>query len=282
LRPPNRDKDKSVTFEEAARQLAAAGLESPRAEARLLYAHALGVSRDEALCATLTLTPEQAANFAAMVARRAAREPSAYITGHKQFWSLDFKVGPGVLVPRPETETLIEEALKLLPDRNANLKIADLGVGSGAILAAALKELPNATGVGFDSSPTAIAWARRNVAGHRAEIRLADWHEAEGSFDLVFSNPPYIAAVEIAGLEPEVSRYEPRAALDGGRDGLDAYRALAGLLPRIVGPRGHAILEIGAGQAKAMEPIFRGSALKLVRVAPDLAGIPRALVLEKD
>jgi release factor glutamine methyltransferase len=273
-----------VNFDEAARLLRAAGLESPRAEARLLYAHALGLPRDETLGASGRPTPEQLARFGAMVTRRAAREPSAYITGHREFWSLDFQVGPGVLVPRPETETLIEEALKLVLNRNIPLKVGDLGSGSGAILIAALREFPAAAGVGFESSGEAFHWARQNAAKlmpGRAEIRQEDWDAAQGPFDLVFSNPPYIPSAVIKSLEPEVSRYEPRAALDGGPDGLDAYRALATLLPRILKPQGHALLEIGAGQALVMEPLFQGSGLNLLKIAPDLAGIPRAVILEK-
>jgi release factor glutamine methyltransferase len=271
-----------VTLDEAARLLAAAGLESPRAEARILLAHALGVTRDETLSPRLSLTVQQAEAFAAMVTRRAAREPSAYITGHKEFWSLDFAVGPGVLVPRPETETLIEEALRLVPDRNAPSRIADLGTGSGALLLAALSEFPNAAGIGFESSPQAFAWAQRNaarLAPDRAEIRLQTWDRAEGPFDLIFSNPPYIPAREIDVLEPEVSVHEPRAALDGGPGGLDAYRDLAGLLPRLLAPAGFAILEIGAGQR--VESLFAGTGLKTLGTAPDLAGIPRALALQK-
>jgi release factor glutamine methyltransferase len=273
-----------VTFDEAARLLAVAGLESPRAEARLLLACVLGVSRDETISGSIALTPDQAGVFAAMVERRAAREPSAYITGSKEFWSMRFAVGPGVLVPRPETETLIEAALELVEDRNARLQIADLGSGSGAILIAALSEFPNAAGIGFESSDQAFHWARQNAVllmPERAEIRLADWKEAEGPFDLVFSNPPYIPAADIPALDPDVADYEPRAALDGGPDGLEAYRALAALLPRILKPGGHAVLEIGAGQAPAMEPLFQGSGLKLLKIAPDLAGIPRVAILEK-
>jgi release factor glutamine methyltransferase len=272
-----------VTLDEAARRLAAAGLESPRAEARLLLAHALGRTRDDTLWGIVKLTPEQAARFEAMVSRRAAREPSAYITGRKEFWSLDFAVGPGVLVPRPETETLIEEALRVVPDRAAPLKIADLGVGSGALLIAALSEFPKATGIGFESSDQAFPWARKNAVllmPDRAEIRLADWTEAEGPFDLVFSNPPYIPSAQIEGLDPEVSRFEPRAALDGGPDGLEAIHALAKLLPRVVKPGGYALLEIGFGQGLAMELVFAGSGMEIRRITPDLAGIERALVLE--
>jgi release factor glutamine methyltransferase len=270
-----------LTLEEATRRLAEADIENPRGEARLLLAHALGISRDQAL--TATPTPDQTARFAALVSRRATHEPFAYITGRREFWSLDFEVGPGVLVPRPDTETLIEEALRVIPDRTAPLRIADLGTGSGAILIAALSEFPNATGMGFESAPDAFAWSSRNAArlmSQRAQIRLEDWDAAAGPFDLVFSNPPYIPAADIESLAIDVSRFEPRAALDGGPDGLDAYRALSRLLPRILRPGGHALLELGIGQANSMEFLFSG--LDLVRIAPDLAGIPRCLVLQNN
>jgi len=274
-----------VTLDEAARYLAGAGIENARREARLLLAHALDASRDATL--TAAPTPEQSAKFAAMVARRAAREPFAYITGKKEFWSLEFDVGPGVLIPRPDTETLVEQAAKHVADRNAPLAIADLGAGSGALLVAVLTEFPNATGVGFESSPQAFAYLSRNIARHiphRGQALLASWNLAAkdttgGPFDLVFSNPPYIPSGDIESLDPDVSRYEPRAALDGGPDGLDAYRSLAGLLPSILKPGGHAILEMGAGQVKSVEPLFQ--ALETVALASDLGGIPRALVLRK-
>jgi len=268
-----------VTLDDATRALAAGGVDNPRAEARLLLAHVLGISRERTL--TATPTPQQAQAYAAAVARRANREPFAYITGHREFWSLDFAVGPGVLVPRPDTETLIEEALRTVPDRNAPLAVADLGTGSGAILVAALREFPNATGIGFESSPVAHACAARNadrLVPGRAEIRLADWGAATGPFDLVFSNPPYIPTAEIESLDPDVARYEPHAALDGGPDGLDAYRALARLLPRILAPGGFALLKIGVGQAAAMGTLFQN--LRLLRITPDLAGIPRCVLLQ--
>lgn len=249
----------------AAKRLAAAGIDSARLDARLLFEHANG----------------DGAAFDAAITRRLAREPVAAILGHKEFWSLDFAVGPGVLIPRPDTETLIEQALALYPDRSAPLRIADLGTGSGAILVAALTEYPNATGIGFESSAQAQPYAVRNAARHvgrRAEIRLADWSMATGPFDLVFSNPPYIPAADIERLQPEVRLHEPGAALDGGDDGLDAYRDLGRRLPAILAPGGHALLEIGVEQADAMEPLFPG--LELVRIAPDLSGIPRCVVLK--
>ena len=269
-----------MTLDEATRVLAQARVDNPRADARLLLAHVLGISRDQTLTAAPTL--EQAAQFAALVARRAQREPFAYITGRKEFWSLDFEVGPGVLVPRPDTETLIEEALRIAPDRGAALRIADLGAGSGAILITALKEFPNATGVGFESSEAAFAYAAANAArliGARAQIRQTGWEQAQGPFDLIFSNPPYIPSGEIESLEPDVVRYEPRAALDGGPDGLEAYRALASLLPGLLRPGGHALLEIGQGQESAVAPLFKG--LELLRIAPDLSGIARCVILRK-
>ena len=249
---------------DAARRLAAAGSDSARLEARLLWEHAQKTGQD----------------FQALVARRESREPVAYITGHKEFWSLDFEVGPGVLIPRPDTETLIEEALRLVPDRGAPLRIADFGTGSGAILIAALKEFSCASGIGFESSPGAFGYAAANAArliGPRAEIRLEDWNSASGHFDLIFCNPPYIPSTEIESLAPDVSRFEPRAALDGGPDGLSVYRGLAKLLPGLLKPGGHALLEIGLGQALAISGLFPG--LEMVRIAPDLSGIPRCVIL---
>ena len=270
-----------MTLDDAARKLATAGVENARAEARRLLAHALGVTRDETLSGAQVLSIEQQALFENMMARRVAREPLAYITGRRAFWSMELSVGPGVLVPRADTETLIETALRIMPDRDAPLAIADLGAGSGAILLAALSEFPQSRGVGFESSPGALVYARANAAAlmpGRAEMRLADWSEApEEGFDLIFSNPPYIPSADIESLEPEVRLYEPRAALDGGRDGLDAYRALAPLLPKLLKPGGLAVLELGIGQDAAMEPLFPG--LEIAGITPDLAGIPRALAL---
>ena len=270
-----------MNLDEATRALATAGIDNPRGEARLLLAAALGISRED----TLTLreiSSEEKNWLRQFVERRVSREPLAYITGHREFWSLNFEVGPGVLVPRPDTETLIEEALRLVPDRSAPLRIADLGTGSGAILIAALTEFPNATGIGFESSPDAFEWASCNakrLMPARAEIRLADWDQARGPFDLIFSNPPYVASGEIESLEPDIAQFEPRGALDGGSDGLSAYRSLAELLPGLLKPGGHALLEIGFGQAQAVEKLF--PKLEILRIAPDLSGIPRCVILRK-
>jgi release factor glutamine methyltransferase len=267
---------------DAAERLTAAGVDSPRLDARILLAQAMGVIRDDLIAATRRPTAAEAQIYEGLITRRLAREPLAYITGHKGFWSLDLKVGPGVLVPRPETETAVEVALSLFPDRAAPLAIADLGAGTGALLAAALTEFPHARGTAFERSPDALAYARHNLAifGERAKLVASDWADAgDESFDLIFSNPPYIPSGDIAALAPEVRQFEPPAALDGGLDGLDAYRSLAALLPRLMRPRAVALLELGQGQAGLVEPLFRN--LTVDRVAPDLGGIPRVLVLKK-
>ena len=247
-------------------RLAAAGIDNPRLDARLLLAHASG----------------DAARFESLVARRVAREPLAYITGHKEFWSLDFEVGPGVLIPRPETETVIERALAQFPDRQAALQVLDLGTGSGCLLIALLKEYPNAQGLGLEMADDARAFAERNIARHnlgaRCAIRSGSWGEAISStYDVILSNPPYIRSADIAGLEAEISAYEPLLALDGGADGLSAYRALAPEIARLLRPGGYAFVEIGAGQAAAVGDLFRDEGLQLGAIAPDLAGIPRVV-----
>lgn len=269
---------------ETAERLTRAGVESARLDARILLARAMHMSREQLIAALRQPNAAEAASFWAMTDRRAAREPLAYITGHKEFWSLDFKVGPGVLVPRPDTETLVETALGLFADHTAPLAVADLGTGSGAILIAIMKEFPQARGWGFERSPDALRYAQSNLDAHglgsRGEIVAADWNTAPAeSFDLILSNPPYIPKAQIDFLEPEVRLYEPHAALDGGADGLDAYRTLAGILPRLLRPGGMALLELGVGQSLLVEPLFRN--LETLRIMPDLAGIPRVLVLKR-
>jgi len=211
----------------------------------------------------------------------------AYIVGHKEFWSLDFAVGPGVLIPRPDSETLIEALRKAFADRQARLSILDLGTGSGCLLIAALMEFPNAHGSGVDASADALVWAQRNIAKHKLEERASliesGWlEEASPGFDVLLCNPPYIPTEDIDRLEPDVKLYEPRSALDGGPDGLDAYRALAPRISRLLAPHGMAFVEIGMGQSGPVRDIFHAGHLKVVALTPDLGGILRCVVLNRD
>jgi len=254
---------------DAVRRLADAGVDNPRLDARVLLAQANG----------------DASLFESLVSRRAAREPLAYIVGRKEFWSLDFDVGPGVLIPRPETETVIERALTQFPDRTAPLRVLDLGTGTSCLLITFLKEYPNARGLGLESSDKALAIALRNVARHgltgRCEIRAGGWPGIiAGRCDVILSNPPYIRSVDIAGLEPEVSRYEPALALDGGQDGLSAYRALAPEIALLLQSGGYAFVEIGAGQGEAVRGLFGEAGLEFVALTSDLAGIPRVVTVK--
>ncbi len=260
---------------------ALAGLDNPRREARLLLAHATGL--DPAALLRDRDRVVDAPGFDALVARRAAREPLALITGHQGFWTLDLAVSADTLIPRADSETLIEAALAAFPDRSAVRRVLDLGTGTGCLLLAALTEFPGAWGVGVDLSPAAAALARRNAQATglaaRCAVLAGDWASALGGarFDLVLSNPPYIAAAEIAGLMPEVARHEPRRALDGGADGLDAYRRILGALPDLLAPGGIAILELGAGQEADVAALAQAAGLAPEPARPDLGGVARAL-----
>lgn len=269
--------DSRALIAAAARRLAAAGVDNPRLDARLLWEHAFLPLQGER---SEREGIDRNALFDSFVARRIAREPLAYITGRKEFWSLEFEVGPGVLIPRPETETIIEQALQLMPDRSAPLRVLDLGTGSGCLLVAFLKEFPNSRGLGIDASEVARRYATANIARHglagRAEILAGNWaQEISGRWDAILSNPPYIRSGDIDALAPEV-RFEPRAALDGGADGLSAIRELAHATARLLG--GFALTEIGAGQEAAAASIMAEAGLAVTRVVPDLAGIPRVMV----
>ena len=265
---------------DAARRLSAAGIQNARLDARLLWNFAKDVqagalvARDEARTVSL---------FESLVRRRLSHEPVAYIVGRKEFWSLDFAVGPGVLVPRPDTETLIETLCKVFPDKFAPLSVLDLGTGSGCLLIAALQEYRNAHGVGVDQSEDALVWALRNISLHKLEARAtliqSGWlEEATPGFDAVLCNPPYIPRAEIESLSPDVRLYEPHAALDGGADGLDAYRALAPRIGHLLKLQGRAFLEIGAGQGASVRAILEAAGLRVIEIVPDLGGIPRCVV----
>jgi release factor glutamine methyltransferase len=265
----------------ATKTLRAAGIENPRAEARLLLAHALGL--DPAALLGRAHDPAEAPGFAALLARRAAREPMAYVLGQREFWGQNFRVTPATLVPRPETETLVEAALEAFPDRTRVRRVLDLGTGSGCLLCAALLEFPQATGLGIDASAAALEVAASNAAalglGARARFAQGDWLGGVAEdFDLVLANPPYVAAAEMPGLAPELS-FEPRAALVAEEGGLAAYRAILAALPAVLAPGGLAILELGAGQARAVADLAGQAGLEVAGLRHDLAGIPRAMSL---
>ncbi len=269
-----------ISFPEAVARLAAAGIEAPAREARLLLAHALGRAPES----LIGERPPPPAGFAALIARRAAREPLAFILGRREFWSLSFAVSPTTLIPRPESETLLESALAAFPDRRAVRRVLDLGTGTGCLLLAALTEFPSAFGVGIDLVAEAALLARANAAAlglaARAAFLAGDWAAAiDAKFDLVLVNPPYIERAALPNLMPEVARFEPRTALDGGADGLDEYRRLMPHLPRLLAENGLAALEIGAGGAAAVVRLAEAAGLAVREARPDLAGSPRALAL---
>ncbi len=262
----------------AAARLDAAGIPDARREARILLVAALNTDA----AGLLRQTEIDPALLAPLLARRVAREPMAYILGRREFWGLSFAVTPAALIPRPDSETLLEAALAARPDRTTVRRILDLGTGTGCLLLAALTEFGDAYGIGVDLWPAAAALAQRNAValglGPRAAFLASDWAAAlDARFDLVLCNPPYITSPELAGLMPEVARYEPRAALDGGADGLDAYRAVLAALPALLAPGGVAVLELGAGQAPAVMALAEPGFIATPR--PDLSGQDRALIL---
>jgi release factor glutamine methyltransferase len=262
-----------------------AGLDSPELDARLLTGHALGLDHTGlTIEAGRFISDDEARAIDTLAARRLLREPVARILGHKEFWGLPLRISPATLVPRPETETVVEAALAAIDGggpRSRTLRIADLGTGSGALLVALLTELPNADGVGTDVSFDALVVARDNARrlqlDRRARFAACDFGAAlSGPFDLVVSNPPYVINSDIAGLAPEV-RHDPRRALDGGADGLDCYRTIAGQAGRLLKPGGHLVVELGFGQEVPVAAMFRTAGLAPRPAHTDLSGIPRAL-----
>jgi release factor glutamine methyltransferase len=250
----------------------------PRQDAELLMAHALDVTTGE--LHLRHLDDEAPARFNALLDRRLDREPVAYITGRAGFWTIELEVGPGVLIPRADSETLIAAAQDHFGTR-APANILDLGTGPGTLLLAALDQWPSARGLGIDSSATALAYARRNAQRlgllQRAQLRRGDWAEGvTGKFDLILCNPPYIPQGE--ELPSDVSAWEPHGALFAGPDGLAGYRRLAADLPRLLGSDGVACIEVGDGQAGAVAALF-ASALFTISTRSDLRGVKRCLVL---
>ena len=222
-----------------------------------------------------------------LTARRVRREPMAYILGEREFWGLPFKVTPAVLVPRPDSETVIEAVLALMPDRDSAWRILDLGLGSGCLLLTLLREYPRARGIGLETSPEALAVAQENAqrlgVADRARLVAGDWREPgwerllAGPFDLIVANPPYVESAAIDRLMPEVSAFEPRLALDGGVDGLDAYRVIAAAGPNLITRGGHLVVEIGEGQVTEITTIFSSAGLTLLGSSKDLGGIDRVM-----
>jgi len=262
----------------------AAGLASPELDARLLVGHALGL--DHAALAAAdgrSLGADQDAAIATMAQRRLAGEPVARILEFKEFWSLPLRIDAATLVPRPETETVVEAALAAVDERGPRtrpLRIADIGTGSGAILLALMSELPHAFGVGTDVSGGALAVARDNAQrlGLSAHFVASDLIAAlRGPFDVIVSNPPYIASDDIAALPADVRDFDPHSALDGGPDGLTVYRAIAAAVPALLGTGGALIVELGFGQAEPVAALFAAAGLVPSPARHDLNGVPRAL-----
>ncbi len=275
-------------MESLALAFTSAGLAEPQADAAILVEEATGLSRaDLRAQGEGALGSAAAARLAGFAARRLAREPVFRIVGRRAFWSVELAVTPAVLDPRPDTETVIAAALDALgPRRTGPFRLLDLGTGSGAILCALLSECPTATGVGVDRSIAACRVAAANIVGcglgERALVVAGDWAAAIGAgFDLVVSNPPYIETGAIAALDPEVREHDPLPALDGGADGLDAYRRLCPALPSLLRPDGIAVFEVGWTQASAVAAMFAASGFAAVTTRADLAGHARAVVGER-
>lgn len=261
----------------AARRLATTS-DTARLDAELLMAHALGVPREALLLGRMDdLAP---ARFAALVDRRVSGEPIAYIIGHRAFWTIELEVGPGVLVPRPDSETLIEAAVAHFGRRGPR-RVLDLGTGPGTLLLAVLAEWPDARGLGVDASPPALDYAGRNACtlglADRARFRLGDWAEGvAGPFDLVLCNPPYVESG--ARLARDVADHEPAEALFAGPDGLDDYRRIAPALPRLIAPGGLAAIEIGHDQFAAVAALLAAEGLS-ASLRRDLAGRDRCVLV---
>lgn len=279
----------TVSVEAARRELARTlrdrGLDTPELDARLLIGHALGLDHTGlAAQARRRLTAAEAAAIAALAERRLNREPVARIVGAKEFWGLSLRLNADTLVPRPETETVVEAALAAT-DPDAPLRIADLGTGSGAILLALLSERSNAFGIGTDISPAALACARDNAKAlgldRRAAFVACDYGAALAvPFDLMVANPPYVARGDLTALTPEVREHDPRRALDGGTDGLDGYRAVAASARGRLAAHGRLVVELGAGQEAAVAALMREAGFSAdLPARTDLAGIARALTL---
>ena len=270
---------------DATLKLTAAGLETARLDARILLAQVLGIEPSNLFNhPEMPVAADLGAAFSALIERRVGHEPVPYLIGRREFWSLAFEVGPETLIPRPDTETVVALAMTVMP--RPPERLLDIGTGSGCIVISLLHEWPMALGIGTDISGAALRIAASNATrlgvGERAEFRLGSWTAgAPVPFDLIVSNPPYVVRGDLAGLTPEVSAFEPMTALDGGVDGLDAYR---GLIPKAFGalrPGGILTLEVGKDQAGAVLQLAGRAGLQHLRTEPDLASVPRAIAFQK-
>ena len=274
---------------QAASLLAGGGIADPRHEARILLGHVMGLTREQVLLRhQSSMDAPQMANLIGLARRRAAHEPIAYLTGAREFWGLSFDVTRDTLIPRPDSETLIEAALRFANRAALNSpRILDLGTGSGCLLISLLTELPSAEGVGTDRSYAALAVARRNALCHgvsaRAHFVAGSWGQAVAQhFDLIIANPPYIAATARAGLMPEVRDHEPAEALYAGARGDEAYTAIAPEVLGLLAPSGRAFVELGAGLGDRVATIFRAAGLAECERRKDLAGIARCGVFKRE
>jgi len=275
-----------LKVDEASRRLAAAGIESSHLDAQLLMAEAAGITREAVITGSIDLSPSILKKFDAMVARREKRDPVAYIVGHKEFYSLDFEVNRFVLIPRPETEFVVDAALECIGGKD-NSRVLDIGTGSGAIAIAIAVNAPSAQITAVDISADALALASRNARRHRVEDRVtfrrADCFEVlDGgsvleTFELIASNPPYLDDAEIAALDLDVRGYEPRVALSAGAIGVDILRRIATDAPQHLAGYGELMVEVGPGQATAIAKLVEEAGLGVVAVINDFAGHPRVV-----
>lgn len=270
----------------AARKLATAGVESSRLDTELLLAAAAGVTREAAITGSIELSPEILKKFDALIARREKREPVAYILGRKEFYSLEFEVNPAVLIPRPETEFVVGAALEGIAGKD-DARVLDIGTGSGAIAIAIAVNAPSAQITTVDISADALAVALRNVRRRRVEDRITlrrgdcfdvlDGGASLGTFDVIVSNPPYLDDAEVAALEPEVHRFEPRAALNGGASGLEVVQRIAIDARAHLETDGELIMEMGAAHAGDVVNLITRAGLRITDVINDFAGHPRVV-----
>jgi release factor glutamine methyltransferase len=284
-------KQKPHTVQESLRSgvmtLQKAHIESASLDARILLEHVMGCTREKLMVDMKHPLPSQTyAKYQTLIAARAKRHPVSHLIGAREFWGQSFKVTPDTLDPRPDSETLIEAVIARFPDKNAKLTVVDLGTGTGCLLLTLLKEYPHMMGVGVEKSEAALSVAKENAMalglGSRARFVCSRWFEqVEGQFDIVVSNPPYIATKDMVALAPEVALYEPKLALDGGIDGLDCYRELLPAMREYMKAKAVAFFEIGMGQQRDIEAIADKASLKVEAVASDLGGIPRCVIMKK-